>query len=84
MQSSSDPRIIEPVELRVENVSKSFGSFRALHDVNVTARLGQVTALVPNFMTEICLSAASLLMYWLSSLSFLILVSLIRERTIFD
>ena len=50
MQSSkSDPRIIEPVELRVEGVSKSFGAFRALHDVNVTARLGQVTALVgPN------------------------------------
>ena len=49
MQSSSDPRIIEPVELRVENVSKSFGSFRALHDVDVTVRLGQVTALVgPN------------------------------------
>ena len=49
MQSSSDPRIIDPVELRVENVSKNFGSFRALHDVNVTARLGQVTALVgPN------------------------------------
>ena len=49
MQSSSDSRIIEPVELRVEGVSKSFGAFRALHDVNVTARLGQVTALVgPN------------------------------------
>ena len=49
MQSNSDPRIIEPVELRVENISKSFGSFRALHDVNVTVRLGQVTALVgPN------------------------------------
>lgn len=49
MQSGNDPRIIEPVELRVENVSKSFGSFRALHDVDVTVRLGQVTALVgPN------------------------------------
>ena len=49
MLSSSDSRIIEPVELRVENVSKRFGSFRALHDVNVTARIGQVTALVgPN------------------------------------
>ena len=49
MQSSSDPQIIDPVELRVENVSKSFGTFRALHDVNVTVRIGQVTALVgPN------------------------------------
>ena len=49
MQSSSDTRIIEPVELRVENVSKSFGSFRALQDVNITAKIGQVTALVgPN------------------------------------
>lgn len=49
MRSSSDTRIIEPVELRVENVSKSFGSFRALQDVNITAKIGQVTALVgPN------------------------------------
>ena len=37
MQSNSDPRIIEPVELRVEGVSKSFGAFRALHDVTLTA-----------------------------------------------
>ena len=49
MQSSSDTRIIEPIELRVENVSKSFGSFQALQDVNITAKIGQVTALVgPN------------------------------------
>ena len=49
MQSNSDPRIIEPVELRVENVSKSFGAFQALHDVTLTIALGKVTALVgPN------------------------------------
>ena len=49
MQSSSDPRIINPVELRVENISKSFGAFRALHDVSLTVALGKVTALVgPN------------------------------------
>ena len=49
MQSNSDPRIIEPVELRVEGVSKSFGAFRALHDVTLTAAVGRVTALVgPN------------------------------------
>ncbi len=50
MQSSkSDPRIIEPVELRVENVGKRFGDFVALHDVNITCALGKVTALVgPN------------------------------------
>ena len=49
MQSNSDPRIIEPVELRVENVSKSFGAFQALHDVTLTVALGKVTALVgPN------------------------------------
>lgn len=49
MQSSSDTRIIEPIELRVENVSKNFGSFQALQDVNITAKIGQVTALVgPN------------------------------------
>lgn len=49
MQSSSDPRVIEPVELRVENVSKSFGAFRALRDVTLTVALGKVTALVgPN------------------------------------
>ena len=50
MQSSNkDPRIIDPVELRVEGVSKSFGELRALHDVSLTAALGKVTALVgPN------------------------------------
>ena len=50
MQSSnSDPRIIDPVELRVEGVSKSFGAFQALHDVSLTVALGKVTALVgPN------------------------------------
>lgn len=49
MQSNSDPRIIDPVELRVENVSKSFGAFQALHDVTLTVALGKVTALVgPN------------------------------------
>ena len=50
MQSNnSDPRIIEPVELRVEGVSKSFGAFQALHDVSLTVTLGKVTALVgPN------------------------------------
>lgn len=49
MQSNSDPRIINPVELRVEGVSKSFGAFRALHDVTLTVSLGKVTALVgPN------------------------------------
>ena len=47
--SNGDPRIIEPVELRVEGVSKSFGAFQALHDVSLTAALGKVTALVgPN------------------------------------
>lgn len=49
MQSNSDPRIIQPVELRVENVAKSFGSFVALQNVNLTCKVGQVTALVgPN------------------------------------
>ena len=50
MQSSkSDPRIINPVELRVEGVSKSFGAFKALQDVSLTVALGKVTALVgPN------------------------------------
>ena len=49
MQSNSDTRIIEPVELRVENVGKRFGDFVALHDVNITCALGKVTALVgPN------------------------------------
>jgi len=49
MQSNSDPRIIQPVELRVEGVSKSFGSFAALQNVNLTCKVGQVTALVgPN------------------------------------
>ena len=50
MQSSnSDPRIIDPVELWVEGISKSFGAFQALHDVNLTVALGKVTALVgPN------------------------------------
>jgi ABC-type branched-subunit amino acid transport system ATPase component len=49
MQLNSDTRIIEPVELRVENVGKRFGDFVALHDVNITCALGKVTALVgPN------------------------------------
>ena len=49
MQSNSDPRIIQPVELRVEGVAKSFGAFKALQDVNLTCKVGQVTALVgPN------------------------------------
>lgn len=49
MPSNSDPRIIEPVELRVENVGKCFGDFVALHDVNLTCAQGKVTALVgPN------------------------------------
>lgn len=50
MQSSkSDPRIINPVELRVEGISKSFGAFKALQDVSLTVALGKVTALVgPN------------------------------------
>lgn len=49
MRSSSDPRIIEPVELKVEHVSKRFGEFRALNDVSLTCKVGEVTALVgPN------------------------------------
>lgn len=49
MRSNSDPRIIEPVELRVEHVSKRFGEFQALNDVSLTCKVGEVTALVgPN------------------------------------
>lgn len=49
MLSNSDPRVIDPVELKVEHVSKSFGAFKALDDVSLTAALGKVTALVgPN------------------------------------
>lgn len=49
MQSSNAPFFFKPVELRVEHVSKSFGSFVALHDVSVTIPVGKVTAFVgPN------------------------------------